>query len=129
MLPEFSNDTTFEIDAHICHHDIGYDMIIGRETLTKLGVSLNFEKGEILMNDVIIDMKPPDYFNNKEQLLSTVLEVSEPEACVHLSNRAFKILDAKYDKFMCHPETHKLNENNEVLTPVTSPFNKSCSKK
>ena len=43
-------------------------------------------------------MKPPDYFNDKEQLLTTVLDMHEPDDCLEMTDRTVKILDAEYDK-------------------------------
>ena len=45
-LPEFDERVTIKQPFHVCEHRLGYDMIIGRETLAELGFIIDFEKIE-----------------------------------------------------------------------------------
>ena len=42
QLPEFTEKITVNQPFHVCPHDLDYDMIIGRETLVKLGIGIDF---------------------------------------------------------------------------------------
>ena len=59
LLPEFSETAYISSDFHVCDHKIGYDMIIGQETLQKLGIILDFKNGEIEWDNMQVEMKSP----------------------------------------------------------------------
>ena len=51
-VPEFDKRVTIKQPFHVCEHKLSYDMIIGRETLAKLGFVIDFEKNQIFWNDM-----------------------------------------------------------------------------
>ena len=65
QLPEFDERVTITQPFHVCDHDLGYDMIIGRETLAELGFIINFETNQISWNGMKVEMKDPTLFDKK----------------------------------------------------------------
>ena len=47
--------------------NIPYDMIIGRDTLRKLGIILDFDKSKIDWKGMKVEMKDPTFFEDKEK--------------------------------------------------------------
>ena len=79
------------------HH---YDMILGHDIMSELGITLDFKDQTMTWDDLTIHMKDPeslldlldpvnDFFWNNDQYETEVLQ----EASIHLQ----KILDAKYE--------------------------------
>ena len=61
LLPEFDDRVTLKQPFHVCDHELGYDMIIGRETLSELGIIIDFKSNQISWNDIKVDMKNPAF--------------------------------------------------------------------
>jgi len=91
-LPEFHESATVTQTYHVCHQKIPYDVIIGRETLHRLGISLDFKNSQIIWNDSAVEMKQPKLLDNRSNLLN-LASVDEPTHCVQNSQRAERILD------------------------------------
>ena len=86
LLPEFSETAYISSDFHVCDHKIGYDMIIGQETLQKLGIILDFKNGEIGWDNMQVEMKSPTFF-----MIKLILSIWQPQ----LNLKAVKILKAE----------------------------------
>ena len=80
LLPEFDDRVALKQPFHVCDHELGYDMIIGRETLADLGFIIDFKANQISWNDMKVDMKDPAFFDNKENLTMLAMQ-AEPEMC------------------------------------------------
>ena len=110
-LPEFDERVTIKQPFHVCEHRLGYDMIIGRETLAELGFIIDFEKNQISWNDMKVGMKDPTLFDNKE-ILSMMATQSEPEACQQALKRALNIIDVGREAPMTIDD--KVNSNDHL---------------
>lgn len=84
ILPKFWEQVYISSDFHVCNHKIGYDMIMGQETLQKLGIIIDFKNGEIGWDNMQIEMKSPTFFDHK--LISSIWQ---PQ----LNLKAVKILN------------------------------------
>ena len=91
-MPEFNESATGKQTYHVCHQKIPYDVIIGRETLQQLGISLDFKNSQIIWNDSAVEMKQPKLLDNRSNLLQ-LANADEPSHCVQNSQRAERILD------------------------------------
>ena len=111
QLPEFDERVTIKQPFHVCDHDLGYDMIIGRETLAELGFIINFETNQISWNDMKVAMKDPTLFDKKELLTMFALQ-AEPETCHKSLNRAIQIMDLGRNE---PPNINDIVDNNNHL--------------
>ena len=83
-LPEFKESATVKQTYHVCNQKIPYDVIIGRETLQQLGISLDFKNSQIIWNDSAVEMKQPKLLDNRSNLLN-LASADEPTHCVQLN--------------------------------------------
>ena len=91
-LPELHETAKIVEDAFVTNMNSNYDMIIGRNTLSELGMVLNFKSQTIEWNDHEIPMKPTT------ATAETDYHVDDPE-CINIESQRMKnILDAKYSK-------------------------------
>ena len=97
QLPEFTEKITVNQPFHVCPHDLDYDMIIGRETPVELGIGIDFLEKQITWKDIRVDMKDPNLFDNKENLLSLSTQVY-PKKYQENLDRAMHILNAGREK-------------------------------
>ena len=75
-----------------------FDLIIGIETMTKLGVVLNFDDKMITIDQQTLPMRTFESISNLKQLRSQFKAFTEPISMLEATNRAVTILDAKYEK-------------------------------
>ena len=59
-LPELWDTRIVEWTAHVTNQKSNYDMIIGRDVLTELGINLNFKDMTMQWDTAIVPMKPID---------------------------------------------------------------------
>ena len=107
-LNEFSDNKSITWDFYIvnANHNLGYDMIIGRDLLVELGIILDFKNKTIKWdNDTIaMDSSP---LNLKEKSGLTLGQLifkqelaaldSEPKSITAATNRAIKLMDVEYE--------------------------------
>ena len=91
-LPELSNSAQFTIKAHVAEAKTNYDLIIGRDVLSQLGIILNFKERLITWNDAHVEMRTFDVNQQDHFFIQDSKPVQES------TNRMKKILDAKYEK-------------------------------
>ena len=91
-LPELSNSAEFSLKAHVISTESNYDLIIGRDFLSQIGIILNFQDHVITYKHVDVNMKPynADY---KEHFF-----IQDSKPVQESTSRMKKILDAKYEK-------------------------------
>lgn len=77
---------------HVCNQKIPHDIIIGRETPQRLGITLDFKDSKIIWNDTGVEMKQPKLLNNRSNL-HNLANTDELTHCVQNSEQAKRILD------------------------------------
>jgi hypothetical protein len=75
-----------------------YDLIIGIDTMIRLGIILDFKDLRVTMDSVTIPMRPHDSFPSTPELQLQLKSILEPASTREMTNRAVKILDSKYEK-------------------------------
>ena len=59
-LPEFYAKTVIQKEVFVFNNEMNYDMIIGRDLMTELGISLDFFHQKVRWQDAEIPMKMPN---------------------------------------------------------------------
>jgi hypothetical protein len=106
-FPEFSGSKiikhTFQVDNETEGSNIGYDMIIGRDLMCKLGLITDFKNNTLIWEDTSIPMRTsqeetgnPQF--RKHELKEIIKQTAEPLATQQATERAVKILDSTYEK-------------------------------
>ena len=90
-LPEFHRDRIIEWKLHVTQDLGAYDMILGRDVLTGLGIKIDFGNNVLEWDSIVIPMKDAD--ENIEEAFA----LHDPKS-VQASDRLKSILDAKYEK-------------------------------
>jgi hypothetical protein len=108
ILPEFSESTSTRDTFSVYEGPddcLGWDVVIGRDMLSRMGINLNFSDHTMTWNDIVLKMKPWEGSSDKDLKELTKKEVNniiaqtvEPEATKQLGKRMERILDAKYEK-------------------------------
>ena len=91
-LPELSDTAEINIKCHVTKQKSKYDLILGREILRELGITLNFNNNTINWSDTSIPMKPVE--NNTRIHFA----ISDSKRVASETKRIKKILDANYEK-------------------------------
>ena len=73
-------------------------MILGTETMTKMGVILDFQEKSITIDQISLKMKDLIDFSSSKSLNDLIKERLEPSSTREATNRAVEILDATYEK-------------------------------
>ena len=112
-LPEMDPNMVLEWKLHIAQNLGSYDMIIGRDLLTDLGITLDFGGQCSHYQHVQVPMKPVD------GTVETAYHVQEPATVEEATSRVTKILDAHYEKAdlskVCEECSHLTPEEREAL--------------
>ena len=108
-FPDFSDSKRLTWQFHIDEDDsdegVGYDMIIGRDLMNKIGILLDFEEKQIRWEGDSISMR--DYYTeiptrriplDKSEIHTVMARHPEPTATAEATARVTKILDAKYEQ-------------------------------
>ena len=91
-LPELNHTAEISEKFHVTKKKFNYDVIIGRETLRKLGIVLDFKKSVTIWNNVTIPMKPANCTKKEHFAIRDSKRVHSE------TKRIKKILDASYKK-------------------------------
>ena len=91
-LPELSDTAEINVKCHVTKQKSKYDLILGREILRELGITLNFNNNTINWSDTSIPMKPVE--NNTRIHFA----ISDSKRVASETKRMKKILDANYEK-------------------------------
>jgi len=102
-FPEFNESKTFITQPDIVYLEKSkipptYDLILGVETLTKLGAILNFQELSVTINQQTLPMKSFDQLRNFKDLREQMKAFTEPASTRQATSRVSEILDAKYEK-------------------------------
>ena len=103
VMPEYSNSKYFNVTPDVVEVPEGqplppYDLIIGTETMREWGIILNFKDNFIVVDDCSLPMRKVTSIQNPEQLWNLYQDTLEPPVTAAATERAVKILDAKYEK-------------------------------
>jgi len=90
-LPELHEKRLINWDFHVTRQSFNYDMIIGRDLLTELGIEFSFKKQTITWDTAEIPMKPRDCTPETSFYIQESLAVDEA------TDRIKQIIDAKYE--------------------------------
>ena len=111
-LPELNPTAEINVNCHVTKNESNYDLILGREVISELGLTLNFSRKTIIWEHVEISMKPIDCTANEH------FQIKDSKSVHDASKRIKKILDAKYTKV-----------NLEELIPTLKHLNKEKQNK
>ena len=103
QLPEFSTFKEISWSFHVDESDpnddtLGYDMIIGRDLLTDLGIIIDFKDGYVIWDGIKSPMKQHHSVGTKEVAYTLYENTTEPEIIKSSNERVSRILDACYQK-------------------------------
>ena len=91
-LPELNSTATIAVKCHVTKEKSNYDLIIGRDVLRELGITLDFSNNTTNWQDVTIPMKP---INCDIKTHFTIRDSTRVQSEIQ---RIKKILDANYQK-------------------------------
>ena len=84
------------------NEDLGYDFIIGRDIMSKLGMDISFEKEVITWEGTEVPMRDFSRLRkwnlSKYEIRAIIQESNEPLVTQAATNRMIKILDSNYQK-------------------------------
>ena len=118
-LPEF---TTPKVIQWVCHEDTKnaqYDMIIGADLLSELGIEINFSTQWIIWEGIEIPMKEKHIISNIQNATAVYYQSIKPTVLKEAEARQKRILDADYSTLdlddYAHKETYLSEEQQEKL--------------
>ena len=83
-LPEYSSSKIFSVEADIVevpkHESPAYDVIIGVETMRKMGIVLDFDRDVITVDGTSLPMRTVQDLKDPKQVMSIYMESLEPAA-------------------------------------------------
>ena len=91
LLPEFYEDCTLKYNVHLTKKLKNYDLIIGRDLLSSMGMDINFSNSTCSWDDRSIPMRSL----NSE--IPQTFAIEESKTLKSATKRLKKILDAKYE--------------------------------
>ena len=102
-LPEFSNSKLITWNFHLTdNEDLGYDLILGRDIMLKLGIDLSFEKKSLSWEGTEIPMRDYNKLKrwnlSKHEVKAIIQARNEPVVTEQATQRVIRILDANYRK-------------------------------
>ena len=101
VFPEYSRSKRFRIHPDIVEYENedeahAFDLIIGIQTMTELGIVLDFKTRYITIDEIKLPMRKLEDLQTRQQR-SAILSATEPLSTAGATKRAVKILDAKYE--------------------------------
>ena len=103
-MPELKISATVDVQLHVTQMNGHYDIILGRDILSKLGIILDFQQQIVCWEDEIVHMRPTTCTQE------TTYNVNDTPDITAETDRMSKILDAKYSPADLD-EVAKKNEN------------------
>ena len=88
---------TFHVDSTTTPSGAGYDMIIGRDLLFKLGIDIKFSSGTLKWDDTEVPMREFGELRDRQMAYHCYYMKDDVLATTQLTKRAIKILDSKYE--------------------------------
>ena len=104
IFQEYSSSKNYSLTPDVVEYDgmPVFDLIIGCKTMMELGIALDFKNKEIPIDEIILPMRDINKLQGKTKLnrawaVNNRL-LHEPQSTLQETERAVKILDAKYEK-------------------------------
>jgi len=103
-FPEYSGSKRIALSPDIVEYDSNdyepkFDLIIGTETMSKLGIVLDFKFQMIEIDQIDLPMRKLSELQSKpKKSFQTFTNSYEPTSTAELTKRTVRILDAKYEK-------------------------------
>jgi hypothetical protein len=94
---EYSSSHSLTPDLVECDGKPVFDLIIGCKTMMELGIALDFKNKETTIDEIILPMRDINKLQNRAWAVNNRL-LHEPQSTAQETERAVKILDAKYKK-------------------------------
>jgi len=120
-LPEFHLDRAIQWDMHVVKDLGAYDMIIGRDILSDLGIKFDFTDSTMEWDGATIPMRSSDVERPQVYLMG------EPESMMDAAERLKDILDAKYEAAdldkVVEENTHLTHNQKQKLHSLLTKFN------
>ena len=91
-LPELNSTALINVELHITNRESKYDVILGHNLWSQLGIVIDFEKGLIKWNEAQAQMKHID-FSGK-----VIYNIDDLRHVKNATKHGKKILDTNYDK-------------------------------
>ena len=129
MLPLFHKNRDITWKAHVDERNptgCRYDLIVGRDLMTELGMDLKFSEGTMVWDNAEVPMQPPFWFDqqNVDQLENELFMVHDPSTTD--AERIQKILDIKHQKADLNKIVEEIktinSEERQQLKSVLSKF-------
>ena len=98
MLPLFHKNRDITWNAHVGEWNptgSRYDLIIGRDLMSEVGIDLSFSKGTMALDNSEIKIQPPDK-SKVDQFENEVFMIHDPNTTD--AERTQRILDIKHTK-------------------------------
>ena len=80
-------------------NELGYDMIVGRDLMTSLGIQIDFQDKKLKWDGAELEMRD---FNSKtpsrKEIKATLQRTAEPAVTKEATSRMVRILDSTYEK-------------------------------
>ncbi len=111
-FPEFSNSKTVTYVVHVDERTprstATYDMIIGMDLITDLGINIQTSQKSVEWEGITIPLKERHQLGDPHQLHAIYEEHSVPTAIKQAEHRQAKILDADYSAVDINEHVHSL---------------------
>ena len=88
---------SFHVDNQTRSSKSGYDMIIGRDLLTKLGIDIKFSSSTLMWEDTEIPMREFGELRDRQTAYHCYYIKDDVKSTKQLTKRVVEILDSKYD--------------------------------
>ena len=96
-LPEFDRTKKmYGVQAHIFDAPCNYDIILGRDFLSEIGLKMDFGTKQVKWMETEINMKPRGYWNDQDNFFQSITDDDFDD--LDYNNEEAYILDAKYEK-------------------------------
>ena len=106
-MPEFSAskiiNQRFHVDNEEEDMNIGYNMIIGRDLMVKLGLITDYKRKVLIWDEVSVPMRSVYHTDSKPtfsraEIKQIMTQTAEPIATQEATERIVRILNSKYEK-------------------------------
>ena len=91
-MPELHQNRIINHETHVTNAKMGYDMIIGMDLMSELGIDILNSTHSIKWDEAEIPMRPRD------STIENSYVIHDPKTVQEATSRLTKILDAKYEK-------------------------------
>ena len=119
-IPELQDDKLIEWKLHVTESLGHYDMIIGRDIMSFLGIDISFSKQEITWEPAAMP------FKDVEATPLDSYHIEDPDGLMEDTERLKKILDAKYEKAdleqVCAAQKQLSKQQQDKLHALLSQF-------